>query len=509
MKVSKGLALLMAGMLMLSVVACGKSETLDDFSIYSEDEVSVSAESEVGGEGTGEVSGDSGKKTTTAKNQKKKTTTTTKKKSGDSGAIQKDVQIEKGTKAMDEGLNFGGKTFVMGINPTDEYKRAVKAFEKKFNCKITYDGVDFDQFIPQISARVASGKQMDISVLHGSKFPAAVIANLYEPLQSGFTTADYYNASNPKAGGIDIDRSNFYMWNNNCYAVCNHDGLNSVSSGFVFYNKKILKAAGCDDPRTIYNKNPANWTWDKMKEIGKKVTNPDTGVYLGKQNLVLFSMVSANGGSYVVNDGNTPKENMSDSRIFNALKYMQDICSGTGKIIDMDDYSADGESFFSGKHVFYSAAEYNYWTNFNIAEGVLKSNAFGKSLDNLGMVPFPKGPDNASGKSGIGGWLEGWGVVKGSKDIRVCLAWVKFISAFQDPVKPKYQYSAEDQALLDKMSNEKVQYNNLGFADSTDTAYNYLRKMEEAIAYGGDIAQNISDYRKIVSNCIKVTLSQQ
>ena len=89
------------------------------------------------------------------------------------------------------------------------------------------------------------------------------------------------------------------------------------------------------------------------------------------------------------------------------------------------------------------------------------------------------------------------------------LAWAKFISTYKDPVKPKYQLSAEDEALFTKMTNEIKTFKMYGFSDSTNNVNGYVRKFEEAIAYGGDISQNISDYRKIIDNCIKVTMSQQ
>lgn len=485
------LTMLMCCVLLLSLAACGGKGTVsepDDFNDFSiaESDPELSSSTSQGDKGT-----------------KPGNTTTTR----GSGSVKNDVSIADGDAKLEDTLDLKGKTVYISCGISDETTRIKKAFEKKYGCTVEMLSLDFDKILQQIAARNASGDPLDVFNLHGSKFPTAAISNLLEPLQKGLTTADYYNAANKAAGGIDMERSAFFEWNNNLYAVVNHTGLNSVVGGAIFYNKKMLQAAGCDDPRTLYNE--GKWNWEAMRTIGKKVTDSSKGVYLGKAQLVLNNMVSTNGATYVLFNNGTPKENLSDQKIFNALTVLKEMCNGTDKIIDIDDYSSDGKSFYQGKIAFFTAAKYNYYNNFKIAEGVLGSNAFGKSLDNLGIVPFPLGPDNAAGVSGIGPWAEGWAAAKGTKDVRVTVAWAKFCSTYNDPVKPKYTFKPEDEALFAAMEDKTVQFRYFGFADSTKTVSDYIRKLEENVAYGGDVAQNLKDYSKIISNCIKITLSQQ
>ena len=492
------LAFFLTGALIFTMSACGdkQSDSPDDF-----DDFSVVDSTE---EPQANASNDSKQETTSSKNPTGNSGTS----SSGNDKIENDLTIKDDKTPLESKVNFKGKTFYFGTGTmTDEVTRHVKAFEKKYGCTLEPVYIEFDQFTQQVSARIASGKALDIVGLHGSNFPSAVIANLFAPLQSGFTTADILNESNIDAGGIDYERSKFFAWNNNLYAVTTRTGLDSATSGAIWYNKKMLQAAGCKDPRTLYEN--GQWDWDAMKQIGKAVTNASEGVYLGKAQLVLFSLTESNGASYInFNDG-VAKENLTDPKIYNALKYLQEMCTGSGKMIDIDDYSSDAQSFFEGKIAFYNAAKYNYYSNFNIAEGVVNSNEFGKSLDNLGIVPFPDGPDKKAGDSSSYPWATGYAATIGTSDIRVVLAWAKFISTYKDPVKPKYQLSAEDEALFTKMTNEIKTFKMYGFSDSTNNVNGYVRKFEETIAYGGDISQNISDYRKIIDNCIKVTMSQQ
>ena len=148
---------------------------------------------------------------------------------------------------------------------TDEVTRHVKAFEKKYGCTLEPVYIEFDQFTQQVSARIASGKALDIVGLHGSNFPSAVIANLFAPLQSGFTTADILDESDIEAGGIDYERSKFFAWNNNLYAVTTRTGLDSATSGAIWYNKKMFDEAQIPYP-------DETWNWDKLYEVSKKLT---------------------------------------------------------------------------------------------------------------------------------------------------------------------------------------------------------------------------------------------
>lgn len=494
MKIMKQIfSLILACTMIFSLCSCGKETTssIDDFDDFLAEDSFEDVEVENEEDSSKQTNSSQSNNSTSSKNNQ----------------IENDIKIKDTKKPLESDLNIKGKTFTIGLNAMSEStERVIKAFEQKYGCTLTPVIIDMDQYVQQVSARITAGKSLDITVVHGSNFPNVVLSELLLPLQDGMGEMDFYDSDKPSNGGIDYERSKFFSWNNNLYAVMTNSGIYSATAGGIWYNKKMLNSAGCSDPRTLYNQ--GKWNWDAMKTIGLKITDTSKGVYLGKSQLIQNALVPANGSAYIVYKDGQVTANLNDKKLYTALKYMQEICYGNNKIINMEDYSHNAENFFDGKIAFFNAAEYNYYSNYNIAEGVLKSNAFGKSLDNLGFVPFPEGPDK-NGVSLAGPWAEGWAATKGSSNIKVCLAWAKFVSTYNDPVKPKYQIKADDQAIIDKLRTNITTFKMYGFADSTSNVDSYIKNLETAIANGGDISQNISDYNKIIENCIKLSLKQQ
>src|SRR5690242_5400410 len=62
--------------------------------------------------------------------------------------IKNKVEVAKGKKPMEEGLDFKGKTFKLAIpfKAGDDLTRKVEAFNKKFNAKVEVTVVDWNQF---------------------------------------------------------------------------------------------------------------------------------------------------------------------------------------------------------------------------------------------------------------------------------------------------------------------------------------------------------------------------
>ena len=54
------------------------------------------------------------------------------------GTIKRDFTIKEGKTPIEEGLDFGGKTFIMAIpyTPSDAVKAKIAAFESKYHLKI-------------------------------------------------------------------------------------------------------------------------------------------------------------------------------------------------------------------------------------------------------------------------------------------------------------------------------------------------------------------------------------
>ena len=142
-------------------------------------------------------------------------------------------------------------------------------------------------------------------------------------------------------------------------------------------------------------------------------------------------------------------------------------------------------------------------------DSIVKSSAFGKNFDNLGVVPFPYGPNNTSKTNPAhGGQAKAAG--KGSKDPRVVIAWTKFASEFEDPMQDEDPslYSAEIYTALNKCFDN---INNMidNYKTSSDSAQNYIGKIEETALKNGDITKAINDYSGTIQSIINSSLGQK
>lgn len=502
MKHTRILAALCAALMAVSLAACGGKPENPGSSPSSGDAgsaPSTTAESTTTG-ATDDTQAE-GSTTGNASTSKNGTTKSTSKTAGTASEVKKDITIKKGSKPMENGLNFGGKTFTMTLwsAPETSTKRTIQAFETKFNCKINIKVFSFNTFNSQVSAHVAAGNKADISQMHGSMFPTGAITNLYQPLEDVITTADLYNSKNMKAGGIDLEKSKGFAWNNHLYGVC---GYYSINPYLIFYNKKMFQDAGLEDPRTLYEQN--KWTWDKLIEMGKDVTDPKTGIYLADASFREKFIVQANDASYVKYENNVPKENLTDPKVYNGLKLLQNICVGQNKIVNTEvGGGTDPEPFYNGNVYMYAQESFAYY---NFAKAIPSKAAFGRSLNNLGIVPVPLGPDNKSGAYPTG-WLTSYCSGRGS-DPRVAVAWARFSSYYVDPVKPEISFSDKDNKLIESLI-KTVSYPNYGFADSSITADTISHNIEGAVMRGEDIAKVLNTWRNPLQNCITATLSEQ
>jgi ABC-type glycerol-3-phosphate transport system substrate-binding protein len=504
------LSIILAVMLLLSVTACGgKIKTSSSGKSTSTKTVSSNTQasdaSTQSGDTSSTVSGQSsgtGSGTTGSKSSSSKGTTSTTSTAPTNGTSL----IKSGTKKMEEGLNFGGKTFTMacGITPTNLLKREITAFQTKYNCIIKYDMLDYDKYIQQAASKMASGKSYDILELEGHRFPSMVITNLCEPLENTITTADLINKSNVAAGGFSEDLSMAFSWKNHMYGVVGTTGYYGLNPVLLWYNKKLVKEAGAKDPRTLYN--TGKWDYAAFTDLG--TTLKKSNVWLCGRTLFKESFVASNGGWKVKNaSGSTPaKANMLDPKVTNAYKYERTLTLGNNPVVNLND-TTEIDSFFQGKSAMYSSAPYNYSANASIAQNVVASNAFSKSLDNLGVVPLPKGPDNTNYAKPVT-WLYALAAGKGS-DKRVAVAWAKFGTTFKDPIKDTYALSDTDTKMISDVVNGNIIYFNSSYSDGTKLQNDYLAQMEWFIVEEGqDVTQLCTQTNVLLQNCINVQMKQ-
>lgn len=419
---------------------------------------------------------------------------------GNQVVIEKPSEVTVSNDPVEKGLDFGGRTLklAVGYTTTSTFAKMVKAFESTYNCKIEVTQLSFDKYLADLAAKVTSGEVFDIVYVHGSFYPNCFIKGFFQPLDGVFTTADLYDVNNLAAGGIDKVKSEGFSWDGHYYAVTGY----KTSVPMLYYNKKMMAAAGYTgqkDPLALYNS--GDWSYQKLQEIGKQVTDASKGIYLGGRDFFAGGLVAFNRGQFVKMNGTAVSENLSDPRIYNAYKFQREISLGSGAVINYktgtggQDYSA----FANGKtYMFYNDASM-YST---LAKAAAESGYFGKNKNNLGYVPFPFGPDNTEKEYFIK-WLEGWGAGINCKDKRAAVAFTKFESKWAENSNSKYAAPAEFNALVDKLLTGKVFWNIGGFAGKST----YVPGLQDEVCAeltdpNNDLAATLEQYRNKINSCL-------
>lgn len=491
----KIVSLLLAAFMVVSI--CGCKSTGDDTSdivsyITTEEEVVI------GGNTSGTASGGSTSSGTTSGNKNPGSTSG----NGQGSSGGNTSGLTNSNAASVENLDFGGQTFtktIIGSIPKVTIRRK-EAFEKKYNCKIKLVSLKWETYNSQVATAMASGSPYDICGLAAYFWPEAGVQNLYEPLNDYLSDSDLYDS---KTGvGIDLNNSKEFELNGKLYGVSTHSDVYVPMLQVLYYNKLMFKDAGLEDPLKLWEK--GQWTWDKLFEYGKAVTNASKGKYLMGQEFSMTTWVLSNGFKYTKTSNGKITQNLSDKLYLDSLKKGYEFYS---KYVGPKGYSDDPTEFYNGNY--YMFCQVSSYGTYYMYDSIVKSSAFGKSFDNLGVVPFPYGQNN-TGKTNPAHGGQAKSAGKGSKDPRVVIAWTKFASEFEDPMQDEDPslYSSEIYSAFNKCFDN---INNMidNYKTSSDSALNYIGKIEETAKKNGDITKAINDYSGTIQSIINSSLGQK
>lgn len=426
---------------------------------------------------------------------------------GSGDGIKTDFTLQDGSSLVEDGLNLGGKTinYAIGVSLSESMQRMIVKFQNKYNCKIKTTQFGFQTYVQELAAQNAAGNIYDIIQVEGVRFPSIAIANLVEPLENTITTADWAKGKE----GFNQELTNNFAWNNHLYAVVPQSGPFSPQMMLLFYNKKIINDAGLEDPRELYNK--GKWDWDAFYNMGTELVNND-GIYLTDRQTANYAAQWNDALLVDTSDPAHPKANLTDTKTINALKYIQKLTLGQNKVVDAAAAGADDatpDAFLQGKVAMWCGFYFDLYEHYSLGEGVTASNAFGKDIKNLGVVPGPFGPDNTRGAHTVGSYVYGIGAGKGSSDLRAAMAFAKFSASYESNVAGKYTYSAEDLALIQQMTSGPKHYTGSTYSDGSNTSTGVRGVVFKMVALGEDITQTVNKYNALLQKCIDVTVNQQ
>ena len=325
---------------------------------------------------------------------------------------------------------------------------------------------------------------------------------MYNDLTSTISQGDIMDKNNPDAGGLDMNKTSYFVYNNKIFGTCN---FNSCFPYVIYYNKKQMADAGFSgnkDPRVLAERTN-NWTWEFIRSLGRKLTTSD--VYFLSNSFTGRGLPLSFGGNVVTVKNGVYKENASSQQYMVAMKFMQSLTAGANAITEPRD-SAHAynsyETLLKGGVYLWTEETSKY---LDISKEVKSSTAFGRDLKNLEITTMPLGSTNTK-KAYPTGWLTAVASGKGT-DPRVAVAWDVFRSGYQDPVIDSNALDAEDQAFADGLIKGDIccEIGSFGTSDMTTLTLTEGGVVSKVIR-GDDVAKCINEVKDLMTTCINQTL---
>ncbi len=258
--------------------------------------------------------------------------------------------------------------------------------EKDYNCKITI--LPLDVTVENVRSKVIAGDKIaDVIDVSVARILPMARAGYIVPLES--------------VSGLDLEDSRWVKGYTNLTEFNGqHYGVNFMlpaeARSVMIYNRDLLKQCGItEDPQELMKK--GEWTFDKLKEMCKKITKDNNGdgttdtygMYFHREESFGLDLILANGASLVKTVDGVAKENYNTPEAITALNYLYDLVNTDKTAV----YSRSGgqysseqtvvANFVAGKYGFFACESWMINQNIKPICGDL----------NYGLVSLPKGPN--------------------------------------------------------------------------------------------------------------------
>lgn len=375
-------ALCLIAIIGLSVTGCRKSKKTTDGSgsiewdieyVYEDDNDSTAQGGEDADKADTTGSGSTGKKDDTSKKDN-----TSKKDDGKTGSA--DPEKYRGTT-----VKFATWEKMSGIDAD----KVIANFKKKYGITVKIVEVNQGDYISIITSKIASGDAPDVLIDNG-EFP--ITLSVMQPLNN-IPTIDLSDSIWDKST-LDIT-----TLNGKTYELSTVSCPHAETTSLFYFNKTLLKNAGCPMPDELYAK--GQWTWDAMESIMKKYAGyagkGNYGLQVGSDNTLLGTI----GAGYYVYDQKTQKviNGMDSPLMVEALTRMSQ-------------WNKDGIATMG-------AGSFEQRKSAMIFDGLwgLKKNGSFVEMSNQNEIGVTYVPDyDANHKAVQSGGLRAWGICKGAKN---------------------------------------------------------------------------------------------
>lgn len=378
---------------------------------------------------------------------------------------------------------FEGVTLkrILWYEPGDSEMKLVKEFEERTGAKIVDEVVDYQNYNTKIAASIAASDPYDIGYIYGAFFPTQIIAGMYQPIDKQYLSSEYMlDKSSSKTianGGFDIEKMDFYKWNNNYYGFSSYWDVDMM---VLYYRTDLFKEAGLKTPNEYVAE--GKWNLDTFYEVASQLTNTRTGVCgysAGGENTRSYGeFVSAFGTQIVTYDSNgVPSQNLGDSKILEGLNFIKKMTTGATSVINSE------ASFRKGTAAMCIDGLYEAPKMMN------DSNVPSAVKNNWDVAPIPLAKGNEKGAYPTD-WLKAIGIVNGSKNPEAVSAFALHMTQGKgDNIWEEYLSKEQIERITPYYSN--INYANYAYGTLGEEYVQMLAK----IVGGDDVSQLISEYK--------------
>ena len=383
-------------------------------------------------------------------------------------------------------------TFYYWYQYGDIVDRKISLFNEKHNAKVELKVVS-GNFSENIAKSIASGSPYDLIANHGNYFPQTIFSDIYEPLDSYIDELDMFNADAPENGGISKTVNEAFTWKGKLYAC---GSAKSVYQDVIYYNKLMFQNSGLEDPYELWKN--GQWTWDKFVSMGKQVTDVANNIcFLSGVDLTIWWTMC--GLSPVTMSGDTYTENLGSEEIISATHKFAELFYGDEPIMLTKYADITSGKAYTGVGVTDAYSIY--------ADAAKKSSKFGRSADNLGVVPMPTGL--AKNNMYPGHAAQGYSAAKGAKEPSLPAAYALFESRTSDSdVGSTMQMPAE---IRNYVEEQFAKNGFLGFSGLENSegvkSRELLDPVGTKIRNGEDVTASLSAVRSSLTRMISDSLS--
>ncbi len=353
-------------------------------------------------------------------------------------------------------------------------------FESLTGCTVEHTKVDYITYRTALEEAVGSGSGPDLVVLSPDIMLGYVQYGLVLPV------SDYLDMSAlglTQAEGV----KRFYSVGGKQYTLCGY----TSNSGKLFFRRDYFADEGIDNPYELYQK--GQWTWDAFVTSAKAVTytkgkNKVWGYYSWSVDQVLYS----NGANYIDRESGSPIFGLTDPKALAALKWERELDTKHG-IVPKYDASKDPLTMLVDGTI-----AMLYWDDWALhgENGLIR-----RLEGNLGVAPFPKGPDSVTGFGDTAAPDNRLAIAACSTEPELAALFMLYTSLpVRTPVnniEPDNVFTTDEAAMMLEMANYAVvnpvsAY--VGLQNEIDIALNNPElSPQDAVNYIKDAAQAIID----------------